>query len=180
MKNLRFAWLVLLSTLFVSSCAVSKFDGSNASLRSAVLRGEIKDALAFYEAEAQQAEKDATSSSFPQQYWGAAVGAYLQAADAARFAGQLQNAIAYGEKALEIAQRTKAPVFARGDNKSISYPPFAELYAILGLINTYESVRDFDKARVLVDRGLTLLKEIPSGDPARLIGKFQDRCRVDC
>jgi hypothetical protein len=52
---------VFLFCLAAAGCAVPKFDGSYASLRSALLRGEIKDALAFYEAEARQMEKNATT-----------------------------------------------------------------------------------------------------------------------
>jgi len=156
--------------LAAAGCAVQqpRFDGTVASLRSALLRGEIKDALAFYEAEARQAEKNATSSSFPQQYWRAAIGAYLRAAQAASYAGQLQKAITYGEKALEIAFRTKAPILDQGAQRYLQWPPIPELTTINSLVAAYTSVRDFDKARVLVDRGLTLLKENPSGGIARL------------
>ena len=137
--------------------AVPKFDGSNASLRSALLRGEIKEALAYYEAEAQEAEKDSA--------WGTAVGAYLQAADAAEFAGQLQKAIAYGEKALDIAHRTNAPVLGRAGLRTLQPPPLPELSVIESLARIYQSVRDFDKARILAERGLALLKKNPSGEP---------------
>ena len=130
------------------------------SLRSALLRGEIKDALTFYEAQAQQAEKDVTSSLFPQQYWGAAVSAYRQASRAAAFAGQLQKAITYGEKALDIAHRTKVSVLDPVTESVLQLPPEPELMLIGPLVAAYTSVRDFDKARVLVDRGLTLLKRI--------------------
>ena len=143
--------------LISSACAAPKFDASNASLRSALLRGEIKEALAYYEAEAQEAEKDSA--------WGTAVGAYLQAADAAEFAGQLQKAIAYGEKALDIAHRTNAPVFGRANLRTLQPPPLPELSVIESLARIYQSVRDFDKARALAERGLALLKKNPSGSP---------------
>src|SRR5262249_8049296 len=99
---------------------------------------------------------------------GFAVNAYLQAASAARVAGQLQKAIAYGEKARDIAQRTQVSVLALArfgsDQSNLQPPPLPEITAILNLIQSYTSVRDFDKARVLADRGLTLLRENPAGD----------------
>ena len=95
--------------------------------------------------------------------------AYLQAASAASFAGQLQKAITYGEKALDIAHETKAPFLDPAGQRALLWPPIPELAAINTLVAAYTSVRDFDKPRLLVDRGLRLLKENPSGGTARLI-----------
>ena len=164
-------WTVVGSLfLLVSGCAVQqpRFDDTNASIRNAQLRGEIKQALAHYESEARQAEHDAATSLFPQRYWGFAVNAYSQAASAARVAGQLQKAITYGEKALDIAQRTQVSTLAltrsgQGEG-NLQPPPLPEINAIQNLIQSYTSVRDFDKARVLADRGLTLLRENPAGN----------------
>ena len=80
-----------------------------ASYRQAIVQGELKEALASYEAQAREAEKNAQASLFPQQYWQAAVDAYRRAGRAARQAGQLQKAITYGEKALEMAEKSKDP-----------------------------------------------------------------------
>ncbi len=163
MKGMKLAAFLAapLLLLFASSCAVPKFEGTFTSTHRALLRGEIKEALAFYETQAQEAEKNAATSWFPQQYWGAAVRAYLEAARAARLSGQLQKSIAYGEKALEIVHRTQAPVFNRVDPTVLDYPPYPELSAIYILIPIYRSVRNFDRARVLIEKGLTLAKEIP-------------------
>ena len=161
------AWSVLVAFL-VSGCAISKFDGTNASLRNALLQGKIKDALANYEVEAKQAENNAVSSSSPQRYWSQAVGAYLQAADAARFSGQLQKAIIYGEKALDIVQKPKVSVSGRtGRGGKLMPAPVPELAAIGILIATYRTVRNFDNVRALAEKGLRLLKENPN------IGRFQ-------
>jgi CHAT domain-containing protein len=157
MGQKSFTFGLFMVVLISSGCAASKFDGSNASLRAALLRGEIREALAYYETEAQEAEKDAA--------WGTAVGAYLQAADAAEFAGQLQKAIAYGEKALDIAHRTNAPVLGRANLRTLQPPPLPELSVIESLARIYQSVRDFDKARTLAKRGLALLKKNPSVEP---------------
>jgi tetratricopeptide (TPR) repeat protein len=159
MGQKSFTFGLFMGVLFIfSGCAASKFDASNASLRTALLRGETKEALAYYKAEAQEAEKVSA--------WVTAMGAYLQAADAAEFAGQLQKAIAYGEKALDIAHRTNAPMIGRGSRSGILQPPpLPELSVIESLVRIYQSVRDFDKARALAERGLALLKKNPSGAP---------------
>src|SRR5215813_6510275 len=161
-------WTVVGSLfLLFFGCAMQqpRFNGTNASIRNAQLRGEIIQALAHYESEARQAEHDAATSLFPQRYWGFAVNAYLQAASAAQVAGQLQKAITYGEKALDIAQRTQVSTLglARAEG-NLQPPPLPEIHAIQNLIQSYTSVRDFDKARALADRGLTLLRENPAGD----------------
>src|SRR5262249_22618313 len=161
-------WTVVGSLfLLFFGCAMQqpRFNGTNASIRNAQLRGEIIQALAHYESEARQAEHDAATSLFPQRYWGFAVNAYLQAASAAQVAGQLQKAITYGEKALDIAQRTQVSTLglARAEG-NLQPPPLPEIHAIQNLIQSYTSVRDFDKARVLADRGLTLLRENPAGN----------------
>src|SRR5262249_56371582 len=116
MGQKSFIFGLFMGVLFIfSGCAAPKFDGSNASLRSALLRGEIKEALTYYEAEAQEAEKNAA--------WGEAVNAYMQAADAARVAGQVQKGITYGGKALEITPRTNATRFGPAKLKTLQTPP---------------------------------------------------------
>jgi CHAT domain-containing protein len=124
------------------------------------LEGRVREALASYEGQAQEAEKNAPTSWFPQQYWGTAVVAYMQAASAASVSGQLQKAVSYGEKAFEIAHRTKTPVYNRVNPSTLDYPPLPELSAIYTLLPIYRSVRAFDKARSLIEQGLTLAKEV--------------------
>src|SRR5215471_18450909 len=87
-------------------CSVPKYQTTQSAYRQAVVQGELREALASYETQAREAEKNAQGSLFPQQYWQAAVNAYRRAADAAREAGQLQRAITYGEKALEMAEKS--------------------------------------------------------------------------
>src|SRR5215510_11517743 len=105
MVLLAFFALLLLAV----GCSVPKYQPTIASYRQAVVRGELKEALASYEAQAREAEKNAQTSLFPQQYWRAGAGAYRRAADAAREAGQLQKAITYGEKSLEMAEKSNDP-----------------------------------------------------------------------
>jgi tetratricopeptide (TPR) repeat protein len=129
-------WTVVGSLFFlVSGCTVQqpRFDDTIASMRDAQLRGEIKQALAHYESEARQAEHDASTNLFPERSLGFAVNAYLQAASAAGVAGQLQKAITYGEKALDIAQRTQVSTlalarFGQGEG-TFEPPPLPEIRA---------------------------------------------------
>ena len=109
--------------------------------------------MASYEAQAREAEKSAQASLFPQQYWQAAVEAYRRAANAARNAGQLQKAITYGEKALEMAEKSKDP---------------GSLFrAIDTLVLTYRQVRNFDKARELIEKGVAIVKGLPPNTDPR-------------
>src|SRR4030095_7222199 len=154
-------WIgILLLFLLGSGCSVSNVDTALRAMRTALLSGKINDALASYEIQAQEAEKAAASSLFSQYYWGVAIVAYIQAASAANFGGQLQKAVIYGEKALEIARRTHAPAYNRGD-PVLDYPPLPELSAIRTLLRIYRSVRAFDKALALIETGFTLTREIP-------------------
>jgi CHAT domain-containing protein len=133
--------------LFAIGCSVPKYQLTEPAYRQAVVQGEIKEALASYEAQAREAEKNAQASLFPQQYWQAASGAYRRAAQAARHAGQLQKGITYGEKALEMAEKSKDPASLFG--------------AIETLVFAYRGVRNFDKARELIEKGVTVVKGLP-------------------
>ena len=109
--------------LLSAGCAIppeAKFEVTGPSKRRAILRGETKEALAFYESTALEAER--------QKHWKTAIKAYLQASDLARNSGQIQNAIKYAEKAMEIAKRSR-----------MERP---QLKAIDRLIKAYRSVGD--------------------------------------
>src|SRR5262245_50113121 len=149
MVLLAFFALLLLAV----GCSVPKYQPTIASYRQAIVRGELKEALAFYEAQAREAEKNAQRSLFPQQYWQAATQAYSWAANAAREAGQLQKAITYGEKALEMAEKSKNP---------------GSLFrAIDTLVPIYRQVRNFDRARELIERGVVIVKALPPNTDPR-------------
>ena len=134
------------------ACSVPKYQVTAAAYQQAIVRGEVKELLASYEAQALEADESAQASLFPQQYWRAAVDAYRRAADAARSAGQLQKAITYGERALELAEKSKDP-----DNL---------FRAINTLILTYNQVRNYDKAKELIEKGFAVAKGLPANvDP---------------
>src|SRR5215831_20647061 len=126
--------------LLAIGCSAPKYQTTFASYRQAIVQGEVKEALASYEAQGREAEKNAQGSLFPQQYWREAVEAYAWAAAAAGRTGQLQKAITYGEKALEMAEKSKNP---------------ASLFrAIEILVPIYRQVRNFDSARELIEKGV--------------------------
>ena len=139
--------------LLAAGCSVPKYQPTVAAYRQAVLQGELKEALASYEAQAQEAEKNAQRSLFPQQYWQAAAEAYGRAARAAQETGQLQKAITYGEKALEMAEKSKNPG--------------SLLRAIETLVFTYRQVRNFDKAMELLEKGVAVVKGLPPNTDLR-------------
>src|SRR5215470_10763545 len=139
--------------LFAVGCSVPKYQLTERTYRQAVVKGELKEALASYEAQAREAEKNAQASLFPQQYWREAVEAYGLAGNAARHTGQLQKAITYGEKALEIAEKSKDP-------QSL-------FRAIDTLVPIYRQVRNFDRARELIEKGIAVVKGLPPNTDPR-------------
>lgn len=156
-KPLKFTCLAFLPLLFASNCAVQEpqFQLTYASTRRALLRGEIKEALAFYESQAREAEKNAEASRFSGQHWENATAAYTEAARAAWLTGQLQKAITYGEKALATAEKTKSPSRWLG--------------AAEQLIISYTRLRSSDKARVLIEKGFQIVREIPPNSYGRVV-----------
>src|SRR5215467_9279338 len=139
--------------LLAIGCSVPKYQSTFPSYRQAIVRGELKEALVSYESQAREAEKNAQTSLFPQQYWREAVEAYGLAGNAARHTGQLQKAITYGEKALEIAEKSKDP-------QSL-------FRAIDTLVLAYRQVRNFDKATELIEKGIAVVKTLPPNTDPR-------------
>jgi CHAT domain-containing protein len=139
----------LLASFLFAACSTEQanFQLDTTAVRAALVRGEVKEALAFYEARAQEAEKNAASSSFPQQYWEAAANAYDLAERSARSSGQLQKSITYATKFLESAEKANSPAL--------------RVSGILALVNAYESLRNFDKAREFIEKGFDLVKQVP-------------------
>jgi len=130
-----------------TSCGVPQYPPSHGTSYRAILRGEVREALASYEAQAEEAEKNAAASWFPQYDWGTASAAYVQASVLAQRSGQLQKGVTYAEKALQFAEKTKEPVH--------------QVMAIQILLRAYNAVRNFEKARELIDRGLTIVNANP-------------------
>ncbi|MBI2986049.1 MAG: CHAT domain-containing protein [Deltaproteobacteria bacterium] len=159
-KSKYAAWITAVLALFLASgCAIPDpnfevREGAVFYTRRALSRGKIKEALAFYESEARTAEENAAASFFPQQYWDAAARAYIEAARAARFNGDLQKSITHAKKALEAAEKAKSPELQIG--------------AISNLILPLRSIRDFDQVSPLIEKGLKIVEEIPTNTNRRL------------
>jgi CHAT domain-containing protein len=132
-----------------------KFEPTLLSTRRALSRGEIKEALASYESQANEAEKNAATNPSPSSYWKNAVIAYSEASRAARLIGQLQKAITYGARAMEVAVRAKSPEL--------------QLRASEQLALAHRAVNDFDRARELTDNGLKIVDELAAGSLTRLV-----------
>ena len=156
--------LNILFTFFsLTGCAVEqpKFEATSASIRRAQMSGEMKEALAAYDSQAREAEKNAAASFFPQQYWEAAVDAYTHAGRAARISGDLQRSVAHGTKALEIAERTNQVLTRR-------------LGIVSDLIFGYRELRNFEKTTELVEKGLKIAQQLPPNTNDRVFweGKY--------
>ena len=142
---------VVLLPIVLVGCTVSepRFEidlvHSTLPTRRALLKGEIKEALAFYEAEAEQAEKNAAVSWFPERDWVVATVAYREASVAARWSGQLQKAIAHAEKAVTAAEKTTNPTH--------------QVRAVIELILSCNSVRNFDRGKELTEKGLGIAQK---------------------
>jgi CHAT domain-containing protein len=100
----------------------------------------VEEEWTALEAEARQAEKEAK--------WSRASNFYRLASNAARERGQFQRAIGYGNKSLETAEKANDPAL--------------RAYAMLQLAYAYRRVGQKAATRNLLERGLEILKQIPS------------------
>ena len=106
-------------------------------------KGEAKGYLDDLEAKAQEAEK--------KNSWEEASIAYQQASVAARVNGQYQKAISYGNKALEMGERARSLLL--------------QARAILPLVSSYRRLGQKAQIRPLLEKGIEIVKQIPSGGP---------------
>lgn len=106
-------------------------------------KGEAKGSLDDLEAKAQEAEK--------KNRWEEASIAYQQTSVAARVNGQYQKAISYGNKALEMGERARSPLL--------------QARAILPLVSSYRRLGQKAQIRPLLEKGIEIVKQIPSGGP---------------
>jgi CHAT domain-containing protein/Tfp pilus assembly protein PilF len=141
LQNGRIFWISL--TKILAAGDIPSFVPTFAALRQAIARGQVKEFVTAMETIGSEAEG--------KQRWAAASDAYYNASLAAMQSGQLQKAIAYGTKAVELGQRAKSPY--RQANPS----------QILG--NAYQRLRQFDKQRDWLQRGLEVSKQMTNGIP---------------
>src|SRR5262245_37352648 len=142
--------------LFVSGCSLPRYTSAD----NALLKGEIRDALAIFESQAKEAEENAKISWWPRQHLATASWAYGEASKVALYSGQLQKAVTYGEKALEMAENIKEVVPSVNPPVGSDELPSIKVRAILQLIQAYRSVRNYQKATELIKRGLPIIKDV--------------------
>jgi tetratricopeptide (TPR) repeat protein len=140
--------------LFLAGCwSRPEFEPTAVSSWSAMSSGKLTDSLRAYELRAAEAERQANESVFPLPYWNEATENYYYASRAARYSGDLQKSIIYAERALDAAEKTEEPRRVLG--------------AIQQLIWAYEAVKLFEKADVLLQKGLAVVKQVPSNTAIR-------------
>ena len=156
MKNLKFTSLALL-IFFVSSCAVdqTRFEATYGGINRATMQGKLKEALADYESGARESEKNAATSLFSQQHWLAAARANYWAARAARLIGDLQKSVAHANKAAELVEKLEG------------VGPDDRLVPINELVYTYRHLRDFEKTKEQVQKGLKISRQYPRNSDDR-------------
>ena len=131
-----------------------KYDGTFASSRRALLSGDAKAALAALEFQANEAEKNAATSQFPNPHRKTASRAYIEASRIARLSGQLQKAIDHGHSALDLAEKANDPGL--------------QVAAIAIVLRAYNGVRRFDKSSELLKKGFEIVKQIPPDSNTRI------------
>jgi tetratricopeptide (TPR) repeat protein len=87
--------------------------------------------------------------------WLKASVAYRQAAIRARLNGEYQKAIQYGQKALQMGEAAKDPL--------------PQAAALLQLSYVYNQIRQRDKSKEALEKGVEIAKKIPSGNRKQMI-----------
>jgi CHAT domain-containing protein len=156
-RMIKIASLIVsaISLVVVTTPAIGqqKFEFNTASTRRALERGEIAAALAFYEASAVEAEKNAEISRSPEQYWEAARIAYKEASRAAKFSGQAQKMLTYGDKSLSMARRIDKP------GRILS--------GLNDVIAAHKYVKNFRRVDQYLEEGFTIVRSLPAQTSSR-------------
>jgi CHAT domain-containing protein len=133
--------LVPLFLLNASGAEQPRIEATPGAVREAIAKGQVAEALSALEAHASEAEAN--------KDWPRAANAFNLASDAARNGGQLQKAVTYANKALEMAERAKEP------------GPQAQ--AISQLVWAYRSLGQYAKSKEWMDKGLEVIKKMGHG-----------------
>ncbi len=147
---------ILLPALFLlTGCSIEQTDiGSRvAATRAAIVRGEAGAYLSEMEAKAFEAES--------KQNWYLALVFYRDAAQAAAASGQLQKAVSYRSRELELAEKTK-------DQERI-------VLALDGLATIHRTLRQYEKAREWTEKGIEVTKKLPPGPYREAFNGFFNR-----
>ena len=158
---MRWATVFCIICALTSGCSLPRYRSAD----NAVLNDKTTDALAVFESQAKEAEENAKMSWWPRQYLATASWAYGEASKVALYSGQLQKAVTYGEKSLEMAENIKEVVPKVTPPIGTDELPSIKVRAILQLIQAYRFVRDYQKAKELIKRGLPIIKDVaePAG-----------------
>ena len=134
--------------LFTGSLA-GEFQATPGSSTEAIATGKVREFLGAMEAKASEAEKNASSSWFPQRYWAEASSSYGEASWAARSSGQLQRSLSYAQRALETAEKARDPLL--------------QTRAIYRLTSVHAALRQSAKAKEWAEQGLKVAKQLSPG-----------------
>ena len=136
-------------------CSTTGYQADPTSALNALARGEAKEFLSAMEARAAEAESKGN--------WLEAARSYNEATWAAQSSGQLQKANSYASKALGLAESAR----------DID----AQVRAIFFLSSVHTSLRQYEKGREWIEKGLVITKRMPSGlrSEERRVGK---ECRL--
>lgn len=136
-----FLSLFLLTVYAVGESAQDRGSGTGGATRAAIAKGEVRETLSQVEAKALAAEKN--------NHWDEASSSYREASKAARISGQLQKAVSYGDKAVEMGQNARDPGL--------------QTHAILQLSQTLGRLGQHAKKREWLQKGIEIAKLIPPG-----------------
>lgn len=136
---MRLYLFTFLSLCFLASAiAQEKFEPTAASRRGAIAKGQGKEFLGAMEAFGSEAER--------KERWAEASTAYNEASAVAGQMGQLQKAISHATKALELAEKAKAPGL--------------QTNAMLWLADAYGRVRQPLREREWLKKALETVKQV--------------------
>jgi CHAT domain-containing protein len=141
-KGLQLISLSIVALL--AGCAVeqSKYRADSVSTREAIAKGEAREFLSAMEAQGLEAEKS--------KNWGQAATAYNEATWAAQASGELQKAISYAGKALDMAQKAS--------DKEL------QVRAVFFLATVYRGLGQHAKAREWTEKGIDVTKQLYPGN----------------
>lgn len=134
-------WSLFLVGVGLAGCAAQKFQPTLAATTAAISRGEAKEFIGAMESGAVEAERN--------RGWALAAGFYNEASLAARNIGQLQRALSYSSRALELAEK------ARDQEKLVR--------AVVNLALVHTTLRQYEKAKVYTQKGVEVTRTLPPG-----------------
>jgi CHAT domain-containing protein len=140
MKTFLFGFFLSLFLLTVYAVGQSA-QRTGSGTKEAIAKGKVTETLSQLEAEALAAEKN--------NHWDKASSSYLAASRAARISGQLQKAILYGNKAVEMGEKAR--------DSGLQAQAILQLSKALGQLGQHAKKREW------LEKGIEIAKLIPLG-----------------